>query len=79
MLNKIAWVGLAALALAPFPAVAQTSGAATPAASSVAIPSRTSGPAGPHSARSRHRNTLTRQQARFSAEHARQHRAAPNK
>jgi hypothetical protein len=44
MLNKIAWVGLAALALAPLPALAQTSGAATPAASSVAIPSRTSGP-----------------------------------
>jgi hypothetical protein len=79
MLNKIAWVGLAALALAPLPAVAQTSGAAAPAASSFSIPSRTSGPSGAHSARSRHRNTLTRQQARFSAEHARQHRAPSNK
>jgi hypothetical protein len=79
MLKTVAWVGLAALALAPLPAVAQTSGAAAPAASSVAIPSRTSGPSGPHSARRRHRNTLTRQQARFTAEHARQHRAVPNK
>jgi hypothetical protein len=79
MLNKIAGVGLAALALAPLPAVAQTSGSGTPAASSAAIPSRTTGPSGPHSARNRHRNTLTRQQARFSAEHARQHRAVSNK
>jgi hypothetical protein len=77
MLNKIGWVGLVALALAPLPAVAQTSGAAAPAASSGAIPSRTSGPSGPHSARSRHRNTLTRQQARFTAEHARRHGATP--
>jgi hypothetical protein len=78
MLNKIAWVSLAALALAPLPAVAQTSGAAAPAASSAAIPSRTSGPSGPHSARTRHRNTLTRQQARFTAEHARRHGAMSN-
>lgn len=79
MFKRIAWLGLIALALAPLAAVAQTGGAAAPGASSVAIPSRTSGPSGPHSARNRHRNTLTRQQARFSAEHARKHRAASNK
>ena len=80
MLEKIALIGLAALALAPLPALAQTNPSTAPAASSAsAIPNRATVRSGTHGTRSWHRNTLNRQKARATAEHARQIRAAPNK
>ena len=73
MLNKLAMIGLGAmLALAPPPALAQTSQAAAPAAQGpVAIPNRATVRSGTHRTRTRHRNTLARQKARATAEHAR--------
>ena len=80
MLDKIAAIGLAALALAPLPTLAQTNPSTAPAASGAsAIPNRATVRSGTHRTRSRHRNTLNRQKARATAEHARQLRAAPNK
>lgn len=65
MLNRIAWVGLGGvLVLAPLCAFAQTSQSA---------------PAASNRTRAQHRNTLNRQKATATAEHARQLRAAPNK
>jgi hypothetical protein len=60
------------LALSPPPASAQ-SNPPPGAASSAAIP-RTGAGAGSSAARTRHRNTLNRQRARLTAEHARQAR-----
>jgi len=76
MLDKIAAIGLAALALAPLPAFAQINPSTAAVASSASAISNRSGTQG---AQSRHRNTLNRQKARVTAEHARQTRAAPNK
>ena len=81
MVGKIVWIGLAAaLAFAPLAASAQTSSSAAPAAaSSVSIPNRATVRSGTHRTRAHHRNTLNRQKARATAEHARQIRAAPNR
>lgn len=80
MASKIALIGLtAALAFAPLPAPAQTNPSAAPAAANaVSIPNRATVRSGTHRTRSQHRNTLNRQKARATAEHARQLRAAPN-
>ncbi len=79
MLNRIAWVGLGAvLALAPLCA-AQTSQSAPAASNASTIPNRATVRSGTHRTRAQHRNTLNRQRARATAEHARQLRAAPNK
>jgi hypothetical protein len=74
----IAWIGFTALmALAPTPAAAQTNQAAAAAASgTIAIPNRATVRSGPQGSRTRHRNTLTRQKARATSEHARQVRAS---
>jgi hypothetical protein len=79
MLRSIAWIGLgAALACAPVCAFGQT-GQSPPAASSASTtPNRATVRSGTHRARAQHRNTLNRQRARATAEHARQLRAAPN-
>jgi hypothetical protein len=80
MLNRIAWVGLGAvLALAPLCAFAQTSQSAPAASNASTIPNRATVRSGTHRTRAQHRNTLNRQKARATAEHARQLRAAPNK
>jgi hypothetical protein len=80
MLNRIAWIGLGAvLALAPLSAFAQTSQSAPAASSASTIPNRATVRPGTHRTRAQHRNTLNRQRARATAEHARQLRAAPNK
>ncbi len=80
MLDKIAAIGLAALALAPLPAFTQINPSIAAVASSAsAIPNRATVRSGTHGTRSRHRNTLNRQKARATAEHARQLRAVPNK
>jgi hypothetical protein len=77
MLNRIAWIGLVAvLGLAPLPAFAQMAPAASRAST---IPNRATVRSGTHRTRAQHRNTLNRQRARATAEHARQLRAAPNK
>jgi len=81
MVSKIALIGLtAALAFAPLPAPAQTNPSAAPAAANaVSIPNRATVRSGTHRVRAHHRNTLNRQKARATAEHARQLRAPPNK
>ncbi len=81
MVNKIALIGLtAALAFASLPAPAQTNpSAAAAAANAVSIPNRATVRSGTHRVRAHHRNTLNRQKARATAEHARQLRAPPNK
>jgi len=79
MVSKIVSIGLAAaLAFAPLAAPAQTNASAA-AANASSIPNRATVRAATHRARSQHRNTLNRQKARATAEHARQVRAAPNK
>ena len=81
MVSEIALIGLAAaLAFAPLPAPAQTAPLAVPAAANgVSVPNRATPTSGSLRARTHHRNTLNRQKARATAEHARQLRAAPNK
>jgi len=81
MVSKIALIGLtAALAFAPLPAPAQTNPSAAPAAANaVSIPNRATVRSGAHRTRSQHRNTLNRQKARATAEHARHLRVPPNK
>jgi len=80
MVGKIALIGLAAaLAFAPLAAPAQTNPSAAPAAASPTIPNRATVRSGTHRVRAQHRNTLNRQKARVTAEHARQVRAAPSK
>ena len=80
MVSKITLIGLAAaLAFAPLAAPAQTNPAAPAAANANSIPNRATVRAGTHRTRAQHRNTLNRQKARATAEHARQVRAAPNK
>jgi hypothetical protein len=76
--NVVVWIGLGTVvALAPLPASAQTN---QPSASNAsAIPNGATVRSGTHRARAHHRNTLNRQKARATAEHARQIRAAPNK
>ena len=80
MLNKIACIGLGATLtiLAPLPALAQSS-QSTPVASAASIPNRATVRSGTHRARSHHRNTLNRQKARATAEHARRIQEAPNR
>ncbi len=78
MRNRIASIGLAvSLALAPLAAFGQTGQPAAPGSSASAIP-RTGAGAGSHAARSRHRDTLNRQRARATAEHARRVRTTPH-
>ena len=79
MLNKIACIGLGAMMtlLAPLPALPQT-GQLTAAASASPIPNRATVRSGTHRTRAQHRNTLNRQKARATAEHARRIREAPN-
>jgi hypothetical protein len=78
MLDKIGGIGLfAILTLAPLPALAQSS-RSTPAASGASIPNRATVRSGTHRARTRHRDTLNRQKAQATSEHARRMRQAPN-
>ena len=81
MVSRTVWIGLAAaLAFAPLAAAPQTSLAAAPAAANaVSIPNRATVRTGTHGTRERHRNTLNRQKARATSEHARQIRAARTK
>jgi hypothetical protein len=70
----IAAVGLAVMAAAPLPALAQASQpGASPGA--VAIPNRATVRSGTHGTRETHRNTLNRQKARATAEQQRHRRA----
>ena len=78
MVARVALICLAAaVAFAPLPAPAQTNPSA--AATSPTIPNRATVRSGTHRVRAQHRNTLNRQKARATAEHARHVRAAPNK
>lgn len=80
MLNRIDWIGLVAmLDLALLRAFAQTSQSAPAASNASTRPNRATVRSGTHRTRAQHRNTLNRQRARATAEHARQLRAAPNK
>jgi hypothetical protein len=81
MVSKIALIGLAAaLAFAPLPAPAQTNPSVSPAAANAnSIPNRATVRSGTHRTRAQHRNTLNRQKARATSEHARRVRAEPNK
>lgn len=75
MMSRIALIGLAAaLAFAPLAAAAQTP--ASQGASAPAIPNRASARNATHRGRTQHMNTLNRQKARATSEHARQVRAA---
>jgi len=80
MLNKIVRIGLCAMLtlLAPVPALA-VAGQLTAAASAASIPNRATVRSGTHRTRAHHRNTLNRQKARATAEHARRIQAAPNR
>jgi hypothetical protein len=70
MLARMTWIGFAALILIPFPAFAQNS---PPASGASALPSpRVSGT---HRMREHHRQTLVRQRARATSNHAQQIRA----
>jgi hypothetical protein len=78
MMSRIAWIGLAAaLAFAPLPAASQTQMSAAAGVAKPAIPNRASVRNATHRGRTQHRNTLNRQKARATSEHARQVRAAP--
>src|SRR5271165_2090457 len=80
MLNKIVGIGLCAVLtlLAPLPALAQA-GQLSAAASAASIPNRATVRSGTHRTRAHHRNTLNRQKARATAEHARRIEAAPDR
>ena len=76
MLSKIALLGVgAALALAPLSAFAQSTAPAAPGAS--ATPA--AAPSGTHRSQMQHRNNISREGARASAEHMRhmRHPAQP--
>jgi hypothetical protein len=78
--NIIGWIGLSAVAaLAPLPAPAQTNLGLPAVSTATTIPNRATVRSGTHRTRERHRNTLNRQRARATAEHAREIRSAPSK
>ena len=71
MLNKIALLGVGAvLALAPLSALAQTDQSTAPAAPGASA-TRAAAPSGTHRSQMRHRNNISRERARASAEHMR--------
>jgi hypothetical protein len=70
MFTRMTWIGLAVLILVPLPGFAQNS---PPAAGASALPSPRV--TGTHRAREQHRQTLVRQRARATANHARQIRS----
>jgi hypothetical protein len=79
MVGKIALIVLEAVTFAPLPAPAQSNPSAASSAANPTIPNRATVRSGKHRVRAQHRNTLNRQKARATAEHARRVRAAPNK
>jgi hypothetical protein len=64
-------VVLTALPLAPLPAPGQTNPPSAVTSTGAAIPNRATVRSGTHRTRAQHRNTLNRQKARATAEHAR--------
>ena len=78
--TAIALIGLGVVAaLAPLPAPAQTNAQVAAISTAPAVPNRATVRSGTHRTRERHRNTLNRQRARATAEHAREIRSAPSK
>ena len=69
---------LMALPLASLPAPGETNPPAAVTSTGVAIPNRATVRSGKHRTRAHHRNTLNRQKARATAEHARRVQATPN-
>lgn len=82
MPNRITLVLLSvmmALPLAPLHTLAQTNTPGATTSAGVTIPNRATVRSGTHRTRARHRNTLNRQKARATAEHARRVQAGANR